>query len=128
MGTRTLLDRLDAAVVSCAVKLWPELLDALALAGQCAGGMRCFPQVGEQATSTDLPARVATGPMADQVCATDVAAANGTPVLSVEETARGLPDARGSTPKGAGRHRPCPVSLGREAAAGDTPDDEAAQP
>ncbi len=101
MGTRTLLDRLDAALASCAAKLWSELLVAFALAGQCAGGVRCFPQMDGQATSADLPAGAAT---------------------------RGLPHAQGPAPKGAGRPRPCPVPLGGKGAAGDTHNNEPAQP
>ena len=110
MGTRTLLDRLDAALVSCAVKLWSELLDAFALAGQCAGGVRCFPpdpfaaderpieldqdllRTGELATPLDLPAGVTEHAMADPGCAKDVAAANNTQILSADAVARVLPN------------------------------------
>ena len=39
----TPLERIDTALMSLAVKLWSELLGALALAGQCAAGVRCPP-------------------------------------------------------------------------------------
>lgn len=42
-GVWTLLDRMDAVLVSFAAKFWSELVVAFALAGQCAGGVRCFP-------------------------------------------------------------------------------------
>ncbi len=79
MSARSLLDRLDAALASCTVKLWSELLSALALAGQSAPGVWCFLldtsgaderpidcdrhlQVGERATSLDLHADATPSP------------------------------------------------------------------
>ena len=126
MGTRTLLDRLDAALASCAARLWSELLEALAVAGQAAAGVRCFPpdppgadersvgldrtfrEGGERATSFGLPADTATRAMA----------ASGNRTVSAEEVARVLPDGQGPPPKSAGRRCSDTASLGREVAAG----------
>jgi len=96
----TFLDRLDAALVSGAAKLWSELLQALALAGQSAAGVRCFPpdppdadersvgldrsflQKGMRAASRDWPADVSTHAIADPGCVMDGAAAIGTRACS----------------------------------------------
>lgn len=136
MGTRTLLDRLDAALATCAVKLWSELLAALAVAGQFAAGTRCFPpdppsvgersarldrashKVNERATSFGLPAGLATHAMADPGCAPGIAAANGPRAVLAEEAARVSPDDPGTALQGAGCCRFYPAPLGCEVAAG----------
>ena len=105
MGAQTLLDRLDTALVSCAVKFWSELLAALAFAGQSAAGVRCFPfdppsaderlvaldwnslEMSEGATSLNRPVSMPRHARADPGCTTGVTVANGTRVPFAEEVA-----------------------------------------